>query len=45
VVTIHGGVGREDRKKVQEAFTQDKDVIVLVATDAAGEESTSSALT
>ncbi len=37
VVTIHGGVGREDRKKVQEAFTQDKDVIVLVATDAAGE--------
>ncbi len=37
VVTIHGGVPREDRRKVQEAFVQDKDVIVLVATDAAGE--------
>jgi superfamily II DNA or RNA helicase len=37
VVTIHGGMGREDRKKAQEAFTQDKEVLVLVATDAAGE--------
>jgi SNF2 family DNA or RNA helicase len=37
VVAIHGGVGREERKKVQEAFTQDKDVVILVATDAAGE--------
>ncbi len=37
VVTIHGGLGREERTKAQEAFTQDKDVIVLVATDAAGE--------
>ena len=37
VVTIHGGMGREDRRKAQEAFTQDKDVLVLVATDAAGE--------
>ncbi len=37
VVTIHGSVGREDRRKVQEAFTQDKDVTILVATDAAGE--------
>ena len=37
VVTIHGGVGREERSKVQAAFTQDKDVQVLVATDAAGE--------
>ncbi len=37
VVTIHGGVSREDRRRVQEQFTQDKDVLVLVATDAAGE--------
>lgn len=37
VVSIHGGMGREDRKKAQEAFTQDKDVMVLLATDAAGE--------
>ena len=37
VVTIHGSVGREDRRKAQEAFTQDKEVQVLVATDAAGE--------
>ena len=37
VVAIHGGVGREDRRKIQNLFTQDKDVRVLVATDAAGE--------
>ena len=37
VITIHGGVGREDRKKAEELFKQDKDVLVLVATDAAGE--------
>lgn len=37
VVTIHGGIGREDRRKAQESFTQDKEVEVLVATDAAGE--------
>lgn len=37
VVAIHGGMPREERRKVQEAFTQDKDVLVLVATDAAGE--------
>ena len=37
VVAIHGGVRREERRKVQELFTQDKDVAVLVATDAAGE--------
>src|SRR5713101_3673242 len=39
VVTIHGSLGREDRRKAQEAFTQDKEVHVLVATDAAGEGS------
>jgi superfamily II DNA or RNA helicase len=37
VVMIHGGMGREDRKKAQEAFTHDKEVEILVATDAAGE--------
>src|SRR5436189_3679145 len=37
VATIHGGLGREDRKKAQEAFTHDKEVEILVATDAAGE--------
>jgi len=37
VVQIHGAMGREDRRKAQEGFTQDKDVQVLVATDAAGE--------
>jgi superfamily II DNA or RNA helicase len=37
VVTIHGGMHRDERRKVQEAFTQDPQVLVLVATDAAGE--------
>jgi len=37
VVTIHGGMPRERRRYVQEQFTQNKDVSVLVATDAAGE--------
>ena len=37
VVVIHGSVGREDRRKAVEAFTHDKDVLVLVANDAAGE--------
>ena len=37
VVSIHGGVGREDRLKVQEAFRHDPQVQVLLATDAAGE--------
>ena len=37
VVTIHGGMGREDRMKAQEAFRHDPEVKVLLATDAAGE--------
>ncbi len=37
VAVIHGGVGRKERRKVVEAFTHDKDVLVLVANDAAGE--------
>ena len=37
VVCIHGGMGREDRLDVQEAFRHDPQVQVLLATDAAGE--------
>jgi len=37
VVIIHGGMGREERKKAETLFTQDKDTEVLLATDAAGE--------
>lgn len=37
VVTIHGGMGREQRLRAQEEFRQSEDVQVLVATDAAGE--------
>ena len=37
VVTIHGGMNYRERHKVEERFRQDKNVVVLVATDAAGE--------
>jgi superfamily II DNA or RNA helicase len=37
VVMIHGGVKREERRKVQELFRNDPVVRVLIATDAAGE--------
>ncbi len=37
VVTIHGGMAREERKKAEAAFLHDANVNVLVATDAAGE--------
>jgi superfamily II DNA or RNA helicase len=37
VVIIHGGVGREERRAAVEAFTHDKEVLVMVANDAAGE--------
>jgi hypothetical protein len=37
VVTIHGGMSREERRTAQEAFTQDKEAQILIATDAAGE--------
>jgi len=37
VVTIHGGMGRDERRKVQESFLHDPEVQVLLATDAAGE--------
>ena len=34
---IHGGMGREERRKAQESFLHDPEVQVLLATDAAGE--------
>lgn len=37
VVTIHGGMPREERRKAEELFRQDKFVRILIATDAAGE--------
>jgi SNF2 family DNA or RNA helicase len=37
IVVIHGGMGREERLKAQEAFKFDSKVAVLLATDAAGE--------
>ena len=37
VVSIHGGTGREERRAIQEIFTNDPECLVLVATDAAGE--------
>ena len=37
LVCIHGGMGREERLKAQEAFRHDPQVQVLLATDAAGE--------
>jgi superfamily II DNA or RNA helicase len=37
IVTIHGGMGREQRTRAQESFLHDPDVQVLLATDAAGE--------
>lgn len=37
VVTIHGGMLREERRKAEELFKQDKVVRILIATDAAGE--------
>ncbi|MDR1538597.1 MAG: DUF3883 domain-containing protein [Clostridiales bacterium] len=36
-VTIHGGMLRDERRKVEELFKQDKEVRILIATDAAGE--------
>jgi superfamily II DNA or RNA helicase len=37
VITIHGGVNRDARRKAQEEFRNSPDVLVMVATDAAGE--------
>ncbi|MFE8070146.1 helicase-related protein [Marinobacteraceae bacterium S3BR75-40.1] len=37
VLTIHGGTNRDSRRKAQEEFRNNPEVLVLVATDAAGE--------
>ncbi len=37
VDVIHGAVTREERRKVIERFMQDRDLLVLIANDAAGE--------
>jgi len=37
VVAIHGGTNRDDRRKIQEEFRNNPDVLIMVATDAAGE--------
>ncbi|MBX3269800.1 MAG: DUF3883 domain-containing protein [Sandaracinaceae bacterium] len=37
VVEIHGGISRDDRRRVVHAFMNDPSVVVLVANDAAGE--------
>jgi len=37
VDVIHGGVTREERRKVIERFMQDRDLVVFIANDAAGE--------
>lgn len=37
VEVIHGGVSRDERRKVVERFMQDRDLQVLIANDAAGE--------
>ena len=37
VAVIHGGLGRQERRAAQEAFRHDPGVVVLLATDAAGE--------
>ena len=37
VVMIHGGIGREDRRTIQESFLHDPQVKILLANDAASE--------
>ena len=37
IITIHGGIHRDERRRLQALFRSDPDVRVLVATDAAGE--------
>lgn len=37
VAVIHGSVAREERRNIVERFMQDKDLLVLIANDAAGE--------
>jgi SNF2 family DNA or RNA helicase len=37
IVAIHGGIHRDERRRIQALFRSDPDVRILVATDAAGE--------
>ena len=37
VITIQGGMSRRERKAAEDSFRQNKDVSILIATDAAGE--------
>ncbi|TVR20066.1 MAG: DUF3883 domain-containing protein [Anaerolineaceae bacterium] len=37
IVTIHGGMRREERREVEDRFRNDPDALILLATDAAGE--------
>ena len=37
IVTLHGGTHRDERRRIQALFRSDRNVRVLVATDAAGE--------
>ena len=37
IVTIHGGIGRDQRRQVEERFRNDPDALILAATDAASE--------
>ena len=37
VVMIHGGIGREDRRAIQDSFLHDPEVLILLANDAASE--------
>lgn len=37
VAAIHGGIGRDERRKIVERFMADRELLVLVANDAAGE--------
>ena len=37
IVSIHGGVRRDKRHQIEDSFRNDPDVLILVATDAAGE--------
>lgn len=37
IVTIHGGLHRDERHEVEDRFRNDPDVLILLATDAAGE--------
>lgn len=37
IVTIHGGIRREERRDIEDRFRNEPDVLILLATDAAGE--------